>query len=384
MLWINLRMAISIDYFRLFQRAKAAMPNIDILAVLTRALTLGLCLGIVSCASLSIPKQPSDDYIATLLESNKFDAALMAIDKWQQDFPNDIELPKQRKQITQAISRFETDTLKTASQLDAKGQWQDAKNVYETALETLPSSQPLQNAYSEFSVRRLNYINTLKEELDVAQAKHWLSVSTNIEAVYRTAPNDNEARSWKERSDMDREHLARRLVSYGLVHEDNKHFGTAALRYDLAYKLAPSEFTQPYHERAVKTFSERKAKQKKIAREDQQRQRSKLSQLADAFDRYLSQEEFSLARQTLGAMEVIDSKAPEVIQRKTQLDRQRTIALDKAIQDGKQFYTKGEFGGAIRAWTEALQLDPDNKELKENIQRAKTFRENLERLKPGS
>lgn len=360
------------------------MPTINTLIALPRILMLTCSLSLTACVSLSIPQQPSDDYIATLLENNDFDTALLAVDKWQVSDPSNIELPKQRKQITQAIGRFESNTLSVAKKLDAEGKWQETKSVYESALARLPSSQSLQNAYSEFSVRHLLYVNGLKEDLDVAQAKHWLSINADIESVYSAAPNDNDARSWKARRDAEREPLARRLVDYGLAHEDNKRFGTAALRYDLAYQLAPGEFTKPYHERAVKTFEQQNAKQKQRARVDQQRQQSKLGQLIEQFDSYLAAEKFSLARQTLSAMEVIDAKSPEVRDRKAKLDKQRNIALSKAIQDGKEFYTKGEFDSAITAWQHALQLDPGNKELKENIQRAEKFRENLERLKPGS
>lgn len=356
----------------------------NIMETLQRILALTCYLGLAACASLSVPKQPSDEYIATLLEANKFEAALHAIDTWQNNDPSNAELPKQRKKITQAISRFESKALQTAKQLDANEQWQDAGDTYESALAKLPSNQALQNAYSEFSVRRLKYINELKEDLDVAHAKFWLSISAEIKAVHSAAPNDREARAWKDKSNTEREQLARRLVGYGLVHEENKHFGTAALRYDLAYRLSPDEFTKPYHERAAKTFAQRKVKQKQRARVDQQRQRSKLDQLIEDFDSYLAEKEFSLARQTLGAMEIIDANAPKVLDRKAQLDIQRNIELDKAIQDGKQFYTKGEFDRAINAWKRALKLDPDNKDIKENIQRAEKFRDNLERLKQGT
>ena len=359
------------------------MPGITIQTLL-RILALTCCLGLTACASLSIPSQPSDDYIAELLSNDDFDTALNAVDKWQASYPSDLELPKQRKKITEAISQFESNTLKATKQLDEAGKWQDAKTAYESALGKLPSSQPLQNAYSEFSIRRLQHINALKEELDVAQAKHWLNIRSEIRAVSEAAPEDKEAQSWKERSEQERQQLARRLVDYGLAHEENEHFGTTALRYDLAYQLDPGELTKPYLERAVKTFAQRNAKQKKQARKDQKIQQTKLSQLIEEFDGYLAQEELQLARQTLGAMEVIDAQSPEVIERKALLEKKRDITLDKAILDGKQLYTKGEFDSAIRVWKRALQLDPDNKELKENIQRAEKFRDNLERLKKGS
>ena len=354
------------------------------LATLQRILALACCLVLAACASLTVPPQPSNDYIAELLKNNKFKAALTALDKWQDSYPGNLDLPKQRKKIADAISRFESDTLKKAKKLDADGQWQDARNVYEEALDKLPSSQPLQNAYSEFSVRRLKYINALKEDIDVAQAKHWLSISADIEAINKADPNDSDARRWKERRDNERKDLARRLVHYGLAEEDNKHVGTAALRYDLAYQLDPGEFTKPYHERAVRIFAQRKAKQEKLSREDQQRQQSKLDQLVEEFDSYLADEEFRLAKQTLTAMEAIDAKSPKVVERRAKLDKQRNIALNKAILAGKKFYTKGEFDSAINVWRRALQLDPENKELKENIQRAEKFRDNLERLKKGS
>lgn len=374
-------------YYRFYEQATEYMLNMKFFAtlsrILSRILALTCCVGLTACASLSIPGQPSSDYIATLLQNHQFDTALMAVDKWQRSNPSDLELPKQRLQITQAISRFESDTLKSAQKLDGEGKWQEARTVYETALKDLPSSQPLQKAYSEFSVRRLQHINALKEDLDVAQAKHWLSVNADIEAAYTAGPDDREARSWKERSDKDRAQLARRLVDYGLAHEENKHFGTAALRYDLAYQLVPDDYTKPYYDRAQKTFAQRQASQQKLAREAQQRQQSKLGDLFKEFDNYLAEEEFHRARQTLGAMEKIDAKSPKVRERKAKLDKQRSLALNKAIVDGKKYYTEGEFDSAITVWKRALQLDPGNKELKENIQRAEKFRENLARLKQG-
>ena len=164
-------MAKFIDRLRLCPQANPILPTMPSI----KLLALICCLGLTACASLSIPKQPSDDYIAGLLAENQFDAALKAVDQWQDNYPNDLELPKQRKHITQAISRFESTTLATAQQLDNKGQWQEAKSVYESALEKVPSSPALQNAYSEFSVRHLTYLNGLKEDLDVAQARHWLT-----------------------------------------------------------------------------------------------------------------------------------------------------------------------------------------------------------------
>lgn len=363
------------------------MVALTIPITLARTLALIACLGLSACAtldSLSIPDEPSEEHIATLLENHQFDKALQAVDKWELMYPNDAKLPKQRKKIIQSISRFEQRALEQAKQLDDKGQWQEARSAYENALSKLPSSQTLQDAYSEFSLRRLEYIKGLKEALDVAQAKHWLNIQSDIEALYSVAPNDTEARTWKAEGDASREQLARRLIDYGLAHEKNNHFGTAALRYDLAYTLAPSEFTKPYYERAAKTFAKRKAKQKQRAREDQQRQQSRLSQLAEEFDEQLAKEEFRLARQTLGAMEAIDEQATQVRERRQKLDQQRAIAFDRAVLDGNRFYTKGEFKNAINAWQRALQLDPDNKEIKENIQRAEKFRENLERLKQGS
>ena len=183
---------------------------------------------------------------------------------------------------------------------------------------------------------------------------------------------------------MERQNLARRLVGYGNEHEKDKRFGTAALRYELAYQLDPGKFTKPYHERAKKTFEQRKAKQEKRSQEDQQRNQSKLDQLIGEFDSALAKKDFAHAKQTLDAMEVIDAKSPKVVARREKLKKQRSIALNKAILEGKKFYTKGDFGRAINVWKRALQLDPDNKELKENIQRAEKFRENLKRFQQGS
>ena len=95
--------------------------------------------------------------------------------------------------------------------------------MYESALEKVPSSPALQNAYSEFSVRHLTYLNGLKEDLDVAQARHWLNISADIKALYQAAPNDPEARAWQEKSHEERERLARRMVNYGLAHEEKEH-----------------------------------------------------------------------------------------------------------------------------------------------------------------
>lgn len=218
---------------------------------MTQIVALASCMAITACStltSLSIPGEPSKGYIDGLLKNHQFNTALQAVDKWQVLYPENGELPEQRKQIIRAINRFESSALKKAQQLDADGQWQAARQACESVLAKLPASQSLQNAYSDFSARHFAHLNALKESIEVAQAKHWLEINDDIEAMYEAASNDNEARAWQSKRDSERELLGRRLVNYGLAHEEKEHFGTAALRYDLAYRIAPGEFTKPYHE----------------------------------------------------------------------------------------------------------------------------------------
>jgi tetratricopeptide (TPR) repeat protein len=349
-----------------------------------RLLVLALCIGITACASFSIPKQPSDEFIADLLQSNQFEMALTVVEEWQQDNPDNVELKKQRDEIVSAMHDFEERNLAAAKQLDEAGKWQQANGRYQSALLVLPSSESLQEAYEDFHARHLDHIKALKEDLDVAQAKHWLSMRPHIRALKTAAPEDQAANLWQQRSAVEREQLAQRLIEYGLAHEADNHFGTAALRYDLAYQLAPGELTKPYYDRAAKTFAQRKQQQQIRVKEAQERQVSKLQGLAEEFDDYLAQGKFQRAKQTLKAMAVIDAKDPSVLERTQALDKHWDMAVNNAIMEGKQLYTRGEFDSAIRVWKQALELDPDNKEVKENIGRAEKFRDNLERLKQSS
>lgn len=347
-------------------------------------LFIACCFLLTSCASLTTPDKPSDTHIESLIEAGEFNAALRTVNAWQLEFPDNANVINQRKRITAAIYKFEKHTLRVAKQQENDNQWQDARSTYKSALAAVPSSKAIQNAYSEFSLRHLAYINKLQEKLDVEHAQHWLAMANDINSLYAAAPDNDEAQAWKHTSVLERQHLSKRLIDYGIAHEKDKHFGTAALRFDLAHRLAPGDSTQPYYQRAKEYLSKRDANLKKQAAKKQKLQLSKFNQLLAEFDDSIAKEEFRLARQTLHALEVIDADSAEVAERKALLNKQKNSALARAIKEGKIYYTQGNFDKAIERWRYGLELDPKNKELKKNIQRARKFQANLQRLTGGS
>ena len=54
---------------------------------------------------------------------------------------------------------------------------------------------------------------------------------------------------------------------------------------------------------------------------------------------------------------------------------------DQALKKGQLNYSKGQVDQAISIWKEGLSLDPNNRELKDSLDRAEKFKQTYESLK---
>jgi tetratricopeptide (TPR) repeat protein len=129
---------------------------------------------------------------------------------------------------------------------------------------------------------------------------------------------------------------------------------------------------------ARKKASIRKAK---VRKKEQQDQKKKTEVLLAETQQALAEDDLQVARATfiqIPSSAITDSK---VLAIQGNLDEAVDIRVKKLMTAGDAQYRRDNVLLAVRTWTKALSLDPDNTELRERVERANKVLARLEELK---
>ena len=100
-----------------------------------------------------------------------------------------------------------------------------------------------------------------------------------------------------------------------------------------------------------------------------------------SFDSEISQGNIKQAQQKLAELKKHRSIEKQWIKSASnQLDNAIDQKAAEALKRGQIFYSKGEIAVAIQVWKEALVFAPNDKEIKENLERAEKFQEKFNAL----
>lgn len=348
-------------------------------------LTLLLLSGCAQFQQFSIPEQPSREYLSELIETEKFNQAIDALDKWQNNAPDNTELNQERIRLSKAISRYESNIVSTAKDLEKKRQWLDAEKTLKSGLDTLGDSKVIKNANTRFTENRSTYSKDLIEKLDIETAKSLAKISPLLTSLNQVSPTNDINKQWQDFQSQHRQTLIERLIAQGDRHKEKNRADLAAQVYRLAYRLAPSEENLVYKEFADKHTARVKAKEirksKKLRAKITKQTTNHVEKLQDDFDLALLQNDLSLAKQHLSTLEKIDANTEQLTLRKAELSEKIEAAVTSSRDLGQSYYRNGNFLKAIETWNKALELRPNDEMIRANIEKARIFQEKLDKLK---
>ncbi|MCK5880495.1 MAG: hypothetical protein KAG18_01395 [Sinobacterium sp.] len=343
-------------------------------AMLIRLICITLLLANLSACSHNPFNKTST--LNWLLESQQFDDAITLFNKLEQEQRAEFSL----QDIETDREKFILLALKNSRRATAKKQWLEAQYILEDALTKTPSSHSLQTEIAVLKQRMSKLEADLLIALQLKTALQYLDrkplVGKWLLLSESTVPYIQPSLSTERR----REHLAITLGEHGLsLLQANPQQGKVFLQ--TASDLSPDE-------RWTKALSSINAKKANKAHREKKQQRKirelAFSDLQKNFNQHFSKQEYIKAKKSISHASNVaqtDKEKAWVKKQQRKLEKAVTKNVEAALKRGQISYSKGRIDEAISIWKQALRLSPNNRQLKDSLNRANKFKQTYESLK---
>lgn len=347
---------------------------------------LSVLVALAGCQQLGSLKMESDrpgDLGALMLEQEYGRAEQLLV-----QYPN-LDTPATRADLNERISAYETQVLSDASAREASDDLYGANELLVVALRKLPNSVRLNEYKSRLDAQRAKRLEENERRKLLADAEYHVAQ----QEIYREQLNleaPGLLQRWKNQyNEQQADELSEKLLACGeaCLQEDDLELAERCLNYARLINNTP-EVSEALSRLEAKHASHRIDDQKKI-RIVQQRKEKKLARIhRNKTQEVLEQTQQALDENDLPAAHRIFLELPKSATDSREVEATRT-RLNKAIQakvsqlivEGDRQYRADRVSRAIRIWERAYELDPDNQELGERLERARKVLARLEELK---
>jgi hypothetical protein len=347
---------------------------------------LGLLTSLAGCQQLgSIRMEPDrpGDLGALMLEQEYGRAEQLLV-----EHPN-LDTPATRADLNERISAYETLVLSDASAREASDDLYGANELLVVALRKLPNSVRLNEYQSRLDAERAERLKENERRELLADAEYYVAQ----QEIYREQLNleaPSLLQRWKNRYNQQQaDELVEKLLACGetCLQGGDLELAKRCLNYARLINDTP-EVSAALSQLEAKQASLRIDDQKKI-RIVQQRREKKLARIhRNKTQEVLEQTQRALDDNDLPAAHHIFLELPKSATASREVEATRA-RLNKAIQakvreltvKGDRQYRADRVSHAIRIWERAYELDPDNQEVGERLERARKVLARLEELR---
>lgn len=323
---------------------------------LKACLIVTLMFALQACSQLSALLYNKPEKVQSLIANQQFYGALDLIDATPQSDPDYATLYALRKDVLTAIDEYERKSLAEADSLAKQSQLKQALDLVEQSLQHLPASKPLTEKRRELKRSLARALH--QAELNLAQHRAvFLPQEIELLSTLKNYSSDDSIDSALAYRMRDAEITRGILLDQAKQYIEQAQWPSAKRSAELADKL--------------KSDKETRALLSKI---DGNILNQHLAQLRKAID----QDDLLRARKLASGLDARDPRVGQQIDRLNSKISEMVVTLSR---DGQNAYTKGNLDLAIQHWEKALQLSPENEDIKNQLQRAKTFKKNYQRFK---
>lgn len=297
-------------------------------------------------------------------EFDKIDNAFKRADKSNKKFNRVFLL---QPKINDKKNAFINRTILTANKYKQSNQWQLALDTYINALNKIKNETRLKKEMSKLIQQRDRQVTELRKTMLMKRANALISYKIIYEKLHRLIPQDYSAKFDISRYDKDSVEVAGYLKMCGDQALKNKQLSLARDCYSLSNKLQATKEKRILVAKISSQLSY-KSSQKRY------------NELLNAHKLAYSKHEYNKAKlhlKTLLAINPSHTKAKKLL---TALNKEVSEQTLSKIQLGKALYSEKKINAALQIWQEALQLEPDNSEILQLIERAQTVSKKIKAL----
>jgi hypothetical protein len=347
------------------------------------ALSLPLFPGCKELNSLQLVQDQPED-LQQLLEQNNFARARQLTGKYPA-----IDSPELQARISTQEAAYEDSIITGAGELESEDNLLEAVQLLSNALQKAPNSEVLREYRNRLEKERLEKLRTNETRQLMARAEFLLHQKKFYEQQNKLQ-STSVIQNWEHtRNDRESETLARQLRDQG---EDafqqadlqialeclqlSKSLDNTPETRELLDKLAATNESQ--QKTALKKASLKKAKKRKRLKKHQARE---TRELLETTRQALLVDDLVEAHETFNQIPSPANESSEVSALREDLDRAVTTRVAQLTSRGDSEYRADKVDTAMKTWSEALELDPENQNLKERLERAGRVLARLEQLK---
>jgi hypothetical protein len=341
---------------------------------------------ISGCAQVNnirlVQDQPDD--LGSLLENKEFVRARLLTGK----YPS-IDTMEVQSTINTLESEYEETVYSQARKLENDKDLLGAVQLLTGSLQKLPHSTLLRAMRTDLEKQRTQQVRINERNMLLVRAGYLLEQRELYQQQVKLTPPALSQQREYEAQQAESEKIAGDLVDhagYAMQQEDNE---TARICLQLSLRLKSSERAEKIlaglqkQEQAElrSTRQEASSKQARIARIKTRDEATETRQLLEATQQALEQNKLQAARATLAKIPSATSKDSAVVAVQDSLDQVVTSRIKDLMTTGDAQYRAEKIVPALKTWTEALSLDPENPEIRRRIDRANKVLATLEELK---
>ena len=307
-----------------------------------------------------------------------------------------LDTPEIQARISNDESAYEQQVHAEALALESGNDLLGAVQLLSSALQKVPHSNSLRELRNAIEPERVKQLQTNEQEQLIARARYIL----NQQKLYREQANlesPSLAQRWEHKRNIkEAQSLAGNLLEHGQQAFDNNQIALAKTCLQLSQELnktpevdsmlANIHATEDAHKQVAMQetkLAKKKASIKKARsiKKEQLDDRKKTAILLAEAQQALDRDDLQVARATnmqIPSSAITDS---EVVAFRDELDQAIDVRVKNLMANGDAQYRADNVLQAVRTWTEALSLAPDNRYLRDRVERANKVLSRLEELK---
>jgi tetratricopeptide (TPR) repeat protein len=328
------------------------------------------------------PDRPED--LGTLLVEQEYDRAEQLLIQYP-----DLDTPDTRMDLNERISAFETSVLSDTRARESSDDLYGANELLVVALRKLPNSVRLNEYKCRLDAIRAERLKENERRELLADAEYYLA-QQEIYQEHLNLDSPGLVRRWMNSySRQQAQDLAAKLLACGeeTLQEDELETADKCLHNAQAINDTPEVRTAlsqlESRRTAQRQDDEEKIRVIQVTTEKKQarKYRDKTQEVLEKTVQALDDNNLPAARRIFHELPQGGNESREVVAVRTRLDAAIRSRVREMTSEGDRQYRADNVNRAIRAWERALELDPENPELTERLERARKVLARLEELR---
>jgi hypothetical protein len=346
----------------------------------------GLLAILAGCQHLSDirmePDRPGD--LGTLMLEQEYGRAQQLLVQYPY-----LDTPGTRTELNERISAYEAVVLSDARTRESNDDLYGANELLVVALRKLPESVRLNEYKSRLDAKRAERLRDIERRELLADAEYYVAQQEIYEEHLNLDAPSLVQRLRNSYSQQQAHELAAKLLACGdeCIQKDDLELADKCLNYARLINNTPevsAALSQLESVRAEqRQVDEKKTRviqvkeEKRLARNH----RDKTQEVLEKTEQALDSNNLPAAYRIFRELPKGGKESSDVVAVRTRLNNAIESKVREMTSEGDRQYRADHVVRAIRSWEGALELDPDNPELIERLERARKVLARLEELK---